>query len=63
MSETPVTANLNETFNVKVSFFSELTLNTILPVNKLAETVNLIFSKVVHFDARVDASLSQNLLA
>jgi len=57
-----VATNLNEALDVKVDLFSMLALNPILPVNKLAKTVNLILSKVIHLNIRVDTSLSQNLL-
>jgi hypothetical protein len=56
--DTPVAANLNETFNVKVNLFSKLTLNPIPVVNQLSETINLIFSKVVYLNIRADAGLS-----
>jgi hypothetical protein len=55
--DTPVTANLDETFNVKVNLFSKLTLNLIPSVNQLSETINLIFSKVVHLSIRADTGL------
>jgi len=63
MPETSVTTNLNETLDVKVDLFSKLTLDAVLSVNKLSKAINLILSKVVHLNVRVDASLGQNLLA
>jgi hypothetical protein len=56
--DTPVAANLNETFNVKVNLFSKLTLNPIPVVNQLSETINLIFGKVVYLSIRADTGLS-----
>jgi len=63
MSDTTVAPNFNETLDVKVALFSKPTLNLILPVNKLSETVNFLFSKVAHLGVRTDISLGQNLLA
>jgi len=60
---TPITANLDEAFDVKITLFSKLTLNLIAPVNYLTETINLIISEVVHLGLRVDAGLRQNLVA
>jgi len=57
MPDTPVATNLNKTFDVKVNLFPKLTLNPILPVNKLSDTINLIFSKATHLGIRADASL------
>jgi len=42
--DAPIAANLNETLDVKVNLLSKLTLNLILVVDELAETVNLIFA-------------------
>jgi hypothetical protein len=56
--DTTVATNLDETLDVKVGLFSKLTLNPISPVNQLSETINLIFSKVVHFSIRADTGLS-----
>jgi len=57
MPDTSVAANLNEALDVKVNFFSKFALNPILPVNKLAKTVNLILSKVTHLNIRTNAGL------
>jgi hypothetical protein len=54
--DTAVTANLYETLDVKSNLFSEITLNPVLPVNKLAKTVNLVFGKVAHFNIRINTS-------
>jgi len=63
MPDTSVAANLDEALNVKVNLFSKFSLNPILPVNKLAKTINLIFSKVTHLNIRTNAGLVQNPLA
>jgi len=44
MPDAPIAANLNETLNIKVNLLSKLTLNLILVVDKLAETINLTFA-------------------
>jgi len=58
MPEAPVAPDLSKTFDVKVNLFSKLTLNLILPVNKLPETVDFFFGKVTHLDIRTDIGLS-----
>jgi len=58
MPNTPIAPDLNETLDVKVNLFSKLTLNPILVVNKLSETVDFLFSKVTHLGIRTDISLS-----
>jgi len=63
MSTAPVATNFSETLDVKVNFSSKLTLNLILPVNKLPETVGFFFSKVTHLGIRTDIGLSQNFPA
>ena len=60
MPETAVTANFNEALDIKVNFFPEVTLNLILPVNNLPETVNLIFSKTIRFGISTNTCLGQN---
>jgi len=56
--DTPIATNLNETLDVKVNLFPELTLNLILMVNKLSKTINLLFSKLAYPSIRADTSLS-----
>jgi hypothetical protein len=63
MPAPPVAPNFSETFDVKVNFSSKLTLNFILTVNKLPETVGFFFSKVTHLGIRADIELSQNFPA
>jgi hypothetical protein len=63
MPVTPITANLNKAFYVKITLFSKLTFNLISPVNYLTETINLIIGEVVHLGLRINASLRQNLVA
>jgi hypothetical protein len=58
MPDTPITANFNETLDVKVNLFSEITLYLILMVNHLSEVINLFFSEVIHLSTRIDISLS-----
>ena len=57
MPYTPVATNLNKTLDVEVNLFSNLTLNLILPVNKLSDMINLIFSKTTHSSIMADTSL------
>jgi hypothetical protein len=63
MPTTPVATNFSETLDVKVNLSSKLTLNFILSVNKLPETVGFFFSKVTHLGIRTDTGLSQNFPA
>jgi hypothetical protein len=58
MPNTPVATNVNETLDVKVNLFSKLTLNLMLVVNKLPETINLFFSKAIHLSIRINTRLS-----
>jgi len=58
MPDTPIATNLDETLNVKVNLFSKSTLNLVLPVNQLPETLNLIFSEVGNLSLGIDTSLS-----
>jgi hypothetical protein len=58
MPDTPVATNVNETLDVKVNLFSKLTLNLMLVVNKLPETINLFFSKAIRLSIRINTSLS-----
>jgi len=58
MSGASVATNLNETFDIKVNLFSKVTFNLILSVNQLSETINLIFSKVIHLNIWLDTRLS-----
>jgi hypothetical protein len=57
MPGTSITTNLNKAFNIKVNRFSKLTLNPVLPVNKLTETINLFFGEAVRLSIRIDTSL------
>jgi hypothetical protein len=58
MSDTPIAANLNETFDVKVNLFSKFTLDPILVTDKVSEAINLVIGKVIHPGIRVNAGLS-----
>jgi len=58
MPNTPVATNVDETPDVKVNPFSKLTLNLMLVVNKLPETINLFFSKAIRLSIRINTSLS-----
>jgi hypothetical protein len=58
MPNTPVATNVDETPDVKANLFSKLTLNPMLVVNKLPETINLFFSKVIRLSIRINTSLS-----
>jgi len=55
---TPVAANLDETLNVEVNLFSKLTLNLVLSVNQLSESINFFFSQLVYLTLRSDAGAS-----
>jgi len=61
MPGTTVATNLNETLDIQVNLFSKFTLNLILPVNNLPETINLVFSKAIRLGLSIDTDLSQNL--
>jgi hypothetical protein len=63
MPDTTVAPDLSEALDIKVNFFSQLTLNPVLAVNKLSEMVDFFFSKVTHLGIRTDISLRYNLLA
>jgi hypothetical protein len=56
--DTTVATNLNETLDIKVNLFSKFTLNLMLPVNNLSETINLVFSKAIRLGLSIDTSLS-----
>jgi len=58
MSDTPIAANFNKALDIKVNLFSKLTLNPILPVNKLSETIGLFFGKATCLSIRTDTGLS-----
>jgi len=58
MSATPITTNLNKTLNIKVNLFFKLTLNLILMVNNLSETINLLFTKAIYLNIGIDVNLS-----
>jgi len=58
MPNTPVATNVDETPDVKVNIFSKLTLNLMLMVNKLPETINLFFGKAIRLSIRINTSLS-----
>jgi len=60
MPGTPITTNLDEAPNVKIYPFPKLTLNPILPVNKLTETVDLVFGKAIRVNVMNNASSIQN---
>jgi len=55
VSHTTVATNLNQTLDVKVIRFSKFTLDGVLPVNDLAETVDLVFGQAVGFGLGLDA--------
>ncbi len=63
MPDAPIATNLNKAFDVEVNLFSQLTLNIILPVNNLPETIDLFFSQVAYLGRGIDPSLGYNLLA
>jgi len=63
MPDTPIATNIDEALDIKVNLFSKLPLNLILPVNKLPETISLLFSKVTRLNIRIDTRLSKNPLA
>jgi hypothetical protein len=58
MSATPVATNLNETLDIKVDILSKVTLDSILPVNNLPETINLIFGKAIRLGLSGNTGLS-----
>jgi hypothetical protein len=60
MPGTTVATNLNETLDIQVNLFPKFTLNLILPVNNLPETINLVFSKAIRLGLSIDTGLSQN---
>jgi hypothetical protein len=60
MPEPTIATNLNKTLDIKVNHFPQFTLNTLPPVDNLAETINLIISKVIHLGLSSDICLSQN---
>jgi len=57
MPATTIASNLNKALDVKSGLSPELTLNLILPVNDLSETVDFLFRKVAHFGIRTDIGL------
>jgi len=57
MPDTPIATNLDEALDIKANLFSKLTLNLVLVVNKLPETINLLVSKVSYLSSRIDISL------
>jgi hypothetical protein len=63
VTETSVAPNLNEPLDIKADLFSQFPLNLVFTVNKLAQTVDLIFGKVTYLALRADTSPSQNLPA
>jgi len=56
--DTPIAANFNKAFDIKVNLSSKLPLNLILTVNNLPEAINLYFSKIIGINLRIDTSLS-----
>jgi len=58
MPDTSIATNLNEPLDIKVNLFSKLTLNLILMVNKLSETVDLFISKAIRLNIRIDTASS-----
>jgi hypothetical protein len=60
MPGTTVATNLNEPLDIQVNLFSKFTLNLILPVNNLPETINLVFGKAIRLGLGIDTGLSQN---
>ena len=54
MPATPIATNFNEALDIKINLFAQLTFNPVLPVNKLSETINLVFSKITHLGIRAD---------
>jgi len=63
MSETAIAANLNQALDIEINLFSKFTLNPILLVYNLPETVDFFLSKVIYLRVRRDLSLSQNPVA
>jgi hypothetical protein len=61
MPTATITSNLNEPLDVKGSLSPKLTLNLVLFVNGLAETIDFLFSKVTHLGVGADIGLSQYL--
>jgi len=58
MPDTPIATDINEALDIKGNLFSKLSLNLMLPVDKLAEAINLLFSEVTGFNLSIDTSLS-----
>jgi len=58
MPDTTVATNLNETLDIKVNRFPQFTLNLLLLVDNLSETINLVLSKIIHLGISIDTSLS-----
>jgi hypothetical protein len=63
MPDTPIATNLNETLDIEVNLFSQVTLNYILTVNNLPEAINLVFSEAIRLGISTNTRLSQNPLA
>jgi|TARA_B100002003_G_scaffold179019_1_gene166954 hypothetical protein len=59
---TPIAANFDKTFDIKVNLFPEFSLDHTFTVNNLSEAINLIFGKSVRLNLSIDTSLSQNLM-
>jgi len=58
MPDTTVATNLNETLDIKVNRFPQFTLNLLLSVDNLSETINLVLGKIIHLGLGIDTSLS-----
>jgi hypothetical protein len=54
MPDTPVTADFNQTFDVKCNLAAQVSLDIVILVDKFAQTTQLIFSKI--FDPGIGAN-------
>jgi len=57
MAVAPVATNFNKTLDVKVNLFSKVTLNLILMVNNLSETVDLSLSEAICLGVRANTRM------
>jgi hypothetical protein len=63
MPAAPIATNLHKALDIEVNLLPQFPLDIILPVNNLPETIDLLFSQVIHLGRGVDVSLGYNLLA
>jgi hypothetical protein len=63
MPHATIATDLNKPLDVEIYLFPEFPLNPICPVDELTDTVNLLFTKLLHLGIGIDPGAGEDLLA